>query len=285
MQKKMQPELAELKKKYKNDQEKLHKATMELWQKHGMNPFSQLGGCLLLFMQMPIFMGLYRALQVDIELRDAPLISSAVRWCSNLAAPDMLFDWSNFMPNAVNNGIGFPWLPLLGPMLGLGPYLDLFPIITIGLFIIQQKVMMPPAADEQAEATQKMMKYMMIVMGLMLLQGGGWVMHLLHRLDALGSGRKATPAQAGDGRRKRGRGAAQQIEAAAPPYRLRASSHSPAKEEEVARYTLRLSLFASRSRAKLASRGARCAWIRLKPLRSARDCRMAASNCPSVCAS
>ena len=69
LQKKMQPELAELKKKYKNDQEKLHKATMELWQKHGMNPFSQLGGCLLLFIQMPVFIGLYRALQVDVQLR------------------------------------------------------------------------------------------------------------------------------------------------------------------------------------------------------------------------
>jgi YidC/Oxa1 family membrane protein insertase len=166
LQKKMQPELAELKKKYKSDQEKLHKATMELWQKHGMNPFSTLGGCLLLFVQMPVFMGLYRALQVDIELRDAPLISSAVRWCSNLAAPDMLFDWGHYMPDWVNNGIGMQGIPFFGPMLGLGPYLNLFPIITICLFVVQQKVMMPPAADEQAEATQKMMKYMMIVMGL-----------------------------------------------------------------------------------------------------------------------
>jgi YidC/Oxa1 family membrane protein insertase len=35
------------------------------------------------------------------------------------------------------------------------------------LFIWQQKVMMPPAADEQAAMQQKMMKYMMIFMGLM----------------------------------------------------------------------------------------------------------------------
>ena len=122
---------------------------------------------MLLFIQMPVFMGLYRALQVDIELRDAPLLSHAVRWCSNLAAPDMLFDWSGFMPVAVKNGIGYPWFPLLGPMMGLGPYLNIFPVFTLVLFILQQKVMMPPAADEQAEATQKMMKYMMIIMGLM----------------------------------------------------------------------------------------------------------------------
>ena len=120
-----------------------------------------------MFIQMPIFLGLYRALQVNVELRDAPLISHAIRWCSNLAAPDMLYDWSGFMPDAVNNGVGFPWFPLFGSMFGLGPYLNLFPIITIALFLIQQKVMMPPAADEQAAQQQKIMKYVMVLMGLM----------------------------------------------------------------------------------------------------------------------
>ena len=41
------------------------------------------------------------------------------------------------------------------------------PIITVGLFVLQQKMFMPPAADEQAAMQQKMMKYMMIFMGLM----------------------------------------------------------------------------------------------------------------------
>jgi YidC/Oxa1 family membrane protein insertase len=95
---------------------------------------------------------------VAIELRDAPLISNSIRWCSNLAAPDMLFDWSAFMPAFVNSGIG---------MFGLGPYFNLLPILTIGLFIMQQKMFMPPAADEQAAMQQKIMQYMMIFMGLM----------------------------------------------------------------------------------------------------------------------
>ncbi len=161
---KLQPEMKEIQKKFKKEPEAARKAQQELFAKHNYNPLS---GCLLLLIQMPIFLGLYRALQVDVELRDAPLISHAVRWCSNLAAPDMLFDWSSFMPQTVNNGVGFSWLPLIGPMLGLGPYLNIFPIITLGLFIVQQKVMMPPAADEQAEMQQKMMKYMMLLMGLM----------------------------------------------------------------------------------------------------------------------
>ncbi len=116
----------------------------------------------MLFIQLPIFVGLYRSLMVDVELRDAPLIREAVRWCSNLAAPDMLFNWSGFwnavMLPSVNSGIG---------LFGLGPYFNLLPIFTIVLFILQQKMFMPPPTDEQSAMQQKVMKYMMIFMGLM----------------------------------------------------------------------------------------------------------------------
>ena len=117
-----------------------------------------LGGCMPMFIQLPIMLGLYRALAVDIELRQAPLISESVRWCSNLAAPDMFFDWSSFMPDFVTSGQGF---------LGLGPYLNVLPLVTIGLFILQQKMFMPEATNEQAAMQQKIMQYMMIFMGFM----------------------------------------------------------------------------------------------------------------------
>lgn len=151
----LQPEIKKLQEKHKNSPEARAKAQQELFQRHNYNPLS---GCLPIFIQMPIFIGLYRSLMVAIELRDAPLLSHSIRWCSNLAAPDMLYDWSKFMPPWFNEGLG---------MFALGPYFNLLPILTIILFIWQQKVMMPPAADEQAAMQQKMMKYMMIFMGLM----------------------------------------------------------------------------------------------------------------------
>ncbi len=161
---KIQPKLKELEKKFKNDWKGLQQARQELLAKYNYNPSS---GCVLLLLQLPIFIGLYRALQVNVELRDAPLLTHDIRWCSNLAAPDMLYDWSWFMPDAVNSGVGYPWFPLFGTMLGMGPYLNLFPIITLALFLVQQKVMMPPAADEQAAQQQKIMKYVMFLMGFM----------------------------------------------------------------------------------------------------------------------
>ena len=149
----LQPEMKALAEKYKNDPEKRTKATQELWRKHNYNP---MGGCLLVFIQIPIFMGLYRSLASDVELRQAPLFSSAIRWCSNLAAPDMFWDWSQLLP-------GF----LTAPEGWLGPFLNLFPLATIGLFLWQQKLFMPPAVDEQQKMQQQVMNYMMWFMALM----------------------------------------------------------------------------------------------------------------------
>ena len=151
----LQPEIKKIQEKFKNNLEGRQKAQQELFRKHNYNP---LAGCFPVFIQMPVFIGLYRSLMVAIELRDAPLLSNSIRWCSNLAAPDMLFDWHAFMPSFIVEGPGLFWL---------GPYFNLLPILTIILFIWQQKMFMPPPADEQAAMQQKIMQYMMIFMGVM----------------------------------------------------------------------------------------------------------------------
>ncbi len=151
----IQPELKKIYEKYKNDLQARTRAQQELFRKHNYNPMS---GCLILLLQLPIFIALYRALMVDVELRQAPLFSEKIRWCSNLSAPDMFLDWSWLMPEFVNRGQGF---------FGLGPYLNVLPILTIGLFLWQQKKMMPPPADEQAAMQQKLMSWMLIFMGLL----------------------------------------------------------------------------------------------------------------------
>jgi len=157
---KLQPEIKKLQEKYKKNLEARTKAQQELFKKHNYNP---LAGCLPMFLQLPIFIGLYRGLMVDVELRQAPLLAEAIRWCSNLAAPDMLFEWRGFMPLFVTDDRAGG---LLG-MLFLGPYFNLLPILTVVLFIAQQKMFMPPPADEQAATQQKVMQFMMIFIGLM----------------------------------------------------------------------------------------------------------------------
>ncbi|MFO0809242.1 MAG: membrane protein insertase YidC [Gemmataceae bacterium] len=152
---KVAPEIKKLKEKYKNDAASLQQAQMELYRRHGINPAAGLGGCLMLFAQMPIFMGLYFALQESFFFRLQPFL-----WVRNLAAPDMLIWWSE----------NIPWLSRpedLGGFLYLGPYFNLLPVIAVVLMGIQQKLTMPPPVDEQGEINAKTMKYMLIVFGLM----------------------------------------------------------------------------------------------------------------------
>ncbi|MEX2316104.1 MAG: YidC/Oxa1 family insertase periplasmic-domain containing protein [Pirellulales bacterium] len=150
----LKPEMDRIAEKYKGDMQKRSQATQELYSKHKINP---LAGCLPMLLQLPIFIGLYRALMMDVELRGSPLLSEAVRWCSNLAAPDMLLDWSSVMPDFVTQG---------SSMFSLGPYFNLLPVVTVALFLITQKMAMPPPTNEQAAMQYKMMKYMTVFMGL-----------------------------------------------------------------------------------------------------------------------
>lgn len=148
----LQPEIKVIKEKYKDDLAKQGKAQQELMRKHGVNPYA---GCLPLFLQMPIFIGLYRALSVDIELRQASLIPG-IFWSSNLAGPDMLWRWKDVLPSMLADESGY-----------LGPYLNVFPLVTAGLFLLQQKLFTPPPTDEQQAMQHKMMKFMTIFMSVM----------------------------------------------------------------------------------------------------------------------
>jgi len=78
---KIQPLMTELREKYKNDKEKLNQEVMRLYQTHKINP---LGGCLPLLLQLPVFIALYKALYVAIELRQSPFIF----WIKDLSEMD-----------------------------------------------------------------------------------------------------------------------------------------------------------------------------------------------------
>src|ERR1700723_749445 len=54
------PQLAELRKKYKNDKTKLNEETMKFYKENGINP---LGGCLPLIAQLPVFWSLFNVLK------------------------------------------------------------------------------------------------------------------------------------------------------------------------------------------------------------------------------
>jgi YidC/Oxa1 family membrane protein insertase len=78
---KIQPQMAAMKEKYKGDKDKLNKELMAVYKRHKINPLS---GCLPMVLQIPVFIGLYEALYVAIELRHAPFLL----WIVDLSAKD-----------------------------------------------------------------------------------------------------------------------------------------------------------------------------------------------------
>lgn len=77
----LQPQMKALKEKHKDDKTKMNKEIMELYRRHSVNP---LGGCVPMVLQIPVFIALYEALAVAIELRHVPFIF----WLQDLSSKD-----------------------------------------------------------------------------------------------------------------------------------------------------------------------------------------------------
>ena len=190
----LRPEMERIKEKYKGDQQKQAQAMQQLYRKHNVNP---LGGCLPMLIQLPIFIGLYRGLAVDVELRQAPLFGDS--------------DSLVLEPGGAGHVLRLVGLhaasssPRRG-LFRLGPYLNVLPLVTIGLFLLQQKMFMPEPANEQAAMQQKIMKYMMVFMGILFYKvpSGLCLYFIASSLWGIGE-RKLFPPPTRDDRRRGGR--------------------------------------------------------------------------------
>jgi YidC/Oxa1 family membrane protein insertase len=77
----VQPEMMALQKKYADDRERLNKELIKLYKDKKVNP---VGGCLPMFVQIPVFVALFNILYMTIELRQAPFIL----WVKDLSVQD-----------------------------------------------------------------------------------------------------------------------------------------------------------------------------------------------------
>jgi YidC/Oxa1 family membrane protein insertase len=98
----MQPKMAALKEKYKNDPQRLNQEMVEIYRREKINP---LGGCLPMMLQMPIFIALYQALW-----RSEYFVGKSFLWIKDLSQADRLFTMPFELPIL---GHDFNLLPLL----------------------------------------------------------------------------------------------------------------------------------------------------------------------------
>ena len=124
---KIQPLMAKIREKYKDNREMMNKEMMSLYKTYKVNP---MGGCLPMIIQIPVFFALFRILGNSIELRHAPFML----WINDLSAPDRLFH--------------FPFtIPLMTPPTGI-------PVLTLLMgasMFIQQKMTPTPGDPTQAK--------------------------------------------------------------------------------------------------------------------------------------
>ena len=153
---KIQPKMAKLREKYKDDHERLNQEMMGLYKTYKINP---LGGCLPMILQIPVFFALYKVLLQTIELRHAPFML----WITDLSAPDRL-------------SIGFD-IPGLGGI----------PVLTLLMgasMFLQQK--MSPTTGDPTQA--KVMMFLPVIFTFMFLNfASGLVLYwFLNNLLSIG---------------------------------------------------------------------------------------------------
>jgi YidC/Oxa1 family membrane protein insertase len=85
----VQPLVAEIQKRYKDNPEKLQKEMLRLHKEHGFNP---LAGCLPMLLPWPILVALFFVFQNTIEFRGVPFL-----WLPDLSAHDPLYVLPVFM--------------------------------------------------------------------------------------------------------------------------------------------------------------------------------------------
>ncbi len=126
----LQPQLKELRDKYKDDPQKLYRKQNELYKENNVN---QLGGCLPMLLQIPVFFALFNTFRNAVELRQAGFL-----WANDLSLPDTL----SFSPEIL------PIRPL-AILMGVTMYL-------------QQK--MTPSADPKQAQMMNMMSVFFVVL-------------------------------------------------------------------------------------------------------------------------
>lgn len=97
--KELQPQMQEIKEKYKDDPQKQQKETIALYKKAGVNP---LGGCLPMLLQFPILITLFFFFQNSMIIRQEPFL-----WANDLSAPDYILQLPFSIPFLGDQVAGF----------------------------------------------------------------------------------------------------------------------------------------------------------------------------------
>ncbi|MDR2420409.1 MAG: membrane protein insertase YidC [Puniceicoccales bacterium] len=116
----IQGPLKQIREKYNDQPQKLQAETLKLFKEHQVNPAA---GCLPIFVQIPIFLGLYSMLRTVVDLRFAEFL-----WIRDLSMPDTVAHIGSFSINIL------PWL------MGITTFWQMRMTLSPGLDPIQRRI-------------------------------------------------------------------------------------------------------------------------------------------------
>ncbi len=153
----MQPLVKELQRKYGKEPQKLQEETIKLYREQKVNPA---GSCLPLFLQLPIFFGVYQAVShlmiPDWRIHLSPGVSAELE---NPAVAEI------FSRPFLGIDLGVSTLNLTDGFQFAGPIYLLLPLMSIVLQFLQQMMAMPRVMDPQQATMMRAMMFMPLVFG------------------------------------------------------------------------------------------------------------------------
>ncbi len=104
----IQPKIKAIQDKYKSEPQVMQAKMMEFYQTEGVSPLAGLGGCLPMFLQMPIMISLFVVLRKAVELRGET--TWVAPWLKDLSQPEVLFTLPFEIPFYGSNVAALPIL-------------------------------------------------------------------------------------------------------------------------------------------------------------------------------
>ena len=188
----LQPELAEIRRRHAQDLKAQHEATQELYKQHGI---SRASSFLPLLIQLPIFIGLYSALNIVLNHASIAHLNSIIYpFLPQLSSiPNIDLNWFTMLNAAWHISLGVP-----DPT-------HILPILAGVVTFVQMRIAQPHALADVKDATMQLTQLMQFILplimvlitifiawqlaaGLALYRGLGRHTHLPRRPRAYGRG-------------------------------------------------------------------------------------------------
>jgi YidC/Oxa1 family membrane protein insertase len=136
------PQLAEIRKKYKREPQKLSEEMKKLYAEHQVSPFSSLSGCLPALVQMPVLVGLYRGI-TNATSHLGNSVGHGFLWVGDVS--------QSAAQSCCANGSSTDWSRAL-----VHPAMLILPLLAAILTFAQSRMMMPPQRPDMTDQERTM---------------------------------------------------------------------------------------------------------------------------------